>query len=406
MFGQDLSSEQRPVAMVRYPDILRCLRIKPRPLRAGTAPLTKDFPMFGFDLRTAKIVWTIFLVALLLFIAYTISSTVLVVVFAIFFSYLIYPLIELAERFRPPRLPRTASIGLVFFLVVVLVAVVGTVMGARIQDEAILLSQQLPEWLKGKSFIDRIPLPGFMEPLRARILGFIQGQMAAGTDQAMPFAKQFGVGVMHAASNLIYLVLVPILSFLLIKEAPDMRAEILSWLSRPDQKLWSGIVDDLDVLLSRYVRALLLLSIATLICYSIAFSLLGVPYALLLAGAAAILEFIPFAGPLAAVVIAIVVAGFGGYEHLLWLLSFIIVYRLFQDYVLNPYLMSEGVEVSPLMVIVGLLAGDQLGGVAGIFLSVPVMAAMKIVFVRARAANRVRRIAADAAQKLPPTAPL
>jgi predicted PurR-regulated permease PerM len=175
-----------------------------------------------------------------------------------------------------------------------------------------------------------------------------------------------------------------------------MRKEVLSWLGSPHKRLWSGIVDDLDVLLSRYVRALLLLSIATLICYSIAFSLLGVPYALLLASVAAVLEFIPFAGPLAAIVIALAVAGFSGFAHLLWLFCFIIVYRLFQDYVLNPYLMSEGVEVSPFLVIVGLLAGDQLGGVAGIFLSVPTMAALKIILVRARAAGKIEA-AADSA---------
>lgn len=55
---------------------------------------------------------------------------------------------------------------------------------------------------------------------------------------------------------------------------------------------------------------------------------------------------------------------------------------------LSPILMSEGVEVSPLLVIVGLLAGDQLGGVAGIFLSVPVIAALKIVFARASTSRR------------------
>ena len=78
------------------------------------------------------------------------------------------------------------------------------------------------------------------------------------------------------------------------------------------------------------------------------------------------------------------VAVFSGYPHLLWLVIFIGLYRLFQDYVLNPYLMSEGVEVSPFLVIVGLLAGDQLGGVAGIFLAVPVIATLKIVIGRAR----------------------
>jgi len=120
--------------------------------------------------------------------------------------------------------------------------------------------------------------------------------------------------------------------------------------------------------------------------------------AVVLAGAAALLEFIPFAGPLAAAILAVVVAGFSGFDHVFWLIGFIAAYRLFQDYVLNPYLMSEGVEVSPLMVIVGLLAGDQLGGVVGIFLSVPVMAAIKIVFVRARAALQLRHDAMEKAE--------
>ncbi|WP_394780567.1 AI-2E family transporter [Undibacterium sp.] len=344
--------------------------------------------MLGFDIRVAKITWTVFLVAFLLFIIYIVSSTLLVVVFSIFFSYLIYPLVQLVERYRPARIPRTASIALVFVLVVAIVAVAGSIFGSQIQDQAIKLSQQIPELLDAKNVSDRIPLPDFMEPLRQRVLDFVRGQVVNNVDQAMPLARNFGVSVMHAASNLIYLILVPVLSFLLIKEAPAIREELLSWLNYANKRMWSGIIKDLDVLLSKYVRALLLLSIATLFSYGIVFSVLGVPYALLLASIAAVLEFIPFAGPLAAVAIAVAVSAFSGYPHLVWLLGFIFAYRMFQDYVLNPMLMSEGVEVSPLLVIVGLLAGDQLGGVVGIFLSVPVIAALKIIFVRASASRR------------------
>ena len=375
------------------------------------------FFMLGFDLRIARIVWTVALVALLFFITYTVSSTLLVLVFSVFFSYLVYPLVEQMERVRPRRVPRTVSIAVVFALVLAIVAAVAAVFGSRIQEEALHLSEQLPALLRSNDVVARIPLPGFAEPVRERILGFLRDQLANGTDQAMPLAKQFGVGVMHAASNLIYLVLVPIISFLLIKDAPAIRDEMLSWMNGGNRRLWNNIIKDLDVLLSRYVRALLFLSIATLVAYSIAFSLMGVPYAMLLAGLAAVLEFIPFAGPLAASAAALLVAGFSGYPHLLWLVGFIVAYRLFQDYVLNPYLMSEGVEVSPLMVILGLLAGDQLGGVAGIFLSVPVMAALKIIFTRASAARKARRAAeereaqaaADALEKAalaaPPQAP-
>jgi predicted PurR-regulated permease PerM len=339
--------------------------------------------MLGFDVCTARKVWTASLIALLFLVIYVASSTLLVVVFAVFFSYLVYPMVDLLERVRPRRVPRVASIALVFVVVVAIIAVVGSLFGVRLQDEATRLLAQLPALMKS-DVPNRFPLPHFLEPLRERIVDFVRGQIEAGSDKAVPVARSVGLGVVHAASNLIYLVLVPILSFLLIKEGPQMRDALLQLLAPRHRTLWEAIVTDLNVLLSRYVRALLFLSLATLTSYGVAFSLMGVPYAFLLAVSAGLLEFVPFAGPLAAVALALVVAGFGGYPHLLGLVIFIGLYRLFQDYVLNPYLMSEGVEVSPFLVIVGLLAGDQLGGVAGIFLAVPVIATLKIVLGRAR----------------------
>ena len=350
--------------------------------------------MLGFDSRTAKVVWTAALMMLLFYAVYLSATTIIVVIFAVFFSYVLFPLVELTQRWLPRRVPRTVAIGLVFLVVIGLAGTAVGLFGSQIESEAVALSQKLPTQINAEDVSNKIPLPGFIEPMRERILSFVRAQIAAGTDQAVPLAKQFGEGLMHAAGNLIYVVLIPVLSFLLIKQAPEMRREFLSGMASTNKTLWRGIIDDLDVLLSKYVRALLLLSLATLVAYSIAFSLLGVPYALLLAGISALLEFIPFAGPLGAIVITLAIALLSGHEHMLWLAGFFLAYRLFQDYVINPMLMSEGVEVSPLLVIIGLLAGDQLGGVVGIFLSVPVMAAAKIVAVRIMAARAKAKAAA------------
>ena len=67
------------------------------------------------------------------------------------------------------------------------------------------------------------------------------------------------------------------------------------------------------------------------------------------------------------------------------MVGFFLVYRVFQDYVLSPYLMSGGIGVHPALVIFGLLAGEQLGGVAGIFLSIPAIAALIILEKNIRA---------------------
>jgi predicted PurR-regulated permease PerM len=122
------------------------------------------------------------------------------------------------------------------------------------------------------------------------------------------------------------------------------------------------------------VKALALLSIATFTAYSIVFALMGLSYALFLAATAAVLELVPLAGPLLALVAALVVAMATGYEHFWWIVAFGAAYRLFQDYVLSPALMSGRVEVHPLLVLLGIVGGEQIGGVVGMFLAVPVIA--------------------------------
>ncbi|MEO8628468.1 MAG: AI-2E family transporter [Betaproteobacteria bacterium] len=339
--------------------------------------------MLGFDRRAAQFAWTVSLVALALYAIYAVRKTLFIFVLAVFFSYMVYPLVRYLHRFTPRRVSHTVSTIVVFMLIVGCIIGLGFLVGPSIVEQAAHLTEQLPALARDTHITDRLPLPHWLEPYRARVLDLVRSQVESGTSYALPMARQFGQGVVLVASNALYIVLIPILAFLLIKDGAGLRDQFLRWIpSERYTTVSAAIVDDLDALLGRYIRALLILALATIVVYSTFFSLVGVPYGLLLASIAGALEFIPVIGPLAAAIICIVVAGLSGYDHLLWLVGFIVLYRVFQDYVLNPYLMSDGVEISPLIVLFGLLAGEELAGVAGIFLSVPVLAAAKIVIFR------------------------
>lgn len=351
--------------------------------------------MLGFDRRAARAAWTVALIAGLLFATYEIRRTAFVFVLAIFFSYMVSPLIEWVEKrfvrhFKSPaRLHLTATILVFVVLIAVIVGLVALA-GPPVAAQASKLAEQLPALTQDSSFIDRLPLPHFVEPYRARVADFVREHLASGTAAAVPLARQVGVTVLSFAGNLVFVVLIPILAFLFIKDASDMKKRYLEWADdRRDPRMWRGFANDVDTLLGSYIRALLLLALATLIFYSIFLTVVGAPYGLLLAVTAGVLEFIPVIGPVAAGVTILIVAGLSGYSHLLLLLGFLVFYRLFQDYVLNPYLMSDGVSLPPLMVLFGLLAGEELGGVVGIFLSVPVLATARIAYKRiAQAMNR------------------
>ncbi len=113
----------------------------------------------------------------------------------------------------------------------------------------------------------------------------------------------------------------------------------------------------------------------------------GAPYAVLLAVLAGLGEFLPAVGPLASGILVLLVSGLAGYSHLLLYAIFWVLFRMFQDYVISPYLMAKGVKLHPLLVLFGVLAGERIAGVFGMFFSVPVIATLRVVFIRLQRAR-------------------
>jgi predicted PurR-regulated permease PerM len=350
--------------------------------------------MLGFDVRTARATWTVALVVLALYATYSIRRRLFVFVLAVFFSYMLAPLVRRLRQHAPKRLSHTASTAIIFGLLILAIAALLAVVVPPIVDQAARLSEQLPQLVHGSNVIDRLPLPDWLRPYRDRIVEFVRENLASGSAAAVPLARQVAHVVILVAANMLFVVLIPILAFLMITDGATMRARYLQWAAgRVHAPFWRHLIDDLDLMLGRYMRALLVLSLAATVAYAIAFSIVGMPFGLLLAVVAGCLEVIPVAGPLAAAVFAMVVAALTGFNHL-WLLAlFLVVYRLFQDYVLNPILMSGGVAVPPLLVLFGLLAGEELGGIVGIFLAIPVLAVVRIVAIRLAHEARARRTA-------------
>jgi predicted PurR-regulated permease PerM len=200
----------------------------------------------------------------------------------------------------------------------------------------------------------------------------------------MPVLKRIGGQLFRYAGHLVFIVLIPILSFLFTRYGSSMRAGLYEWLDGVNRGFWRNVICDLDKFIAHYVRAVLLMSLATFLAYGGFLSLVRVRYGLVLAGTAGLLELIPLVGPLTAAVLVLGMAVFSGFPHLLWLVLFLICYRLFQDYVLNPLLMSSAAQLNPVAVIFGVLAGEQLAGVPGVLLAIPVLGTVKIFAIRSR----------------------
>jgi len=345
--------------------------------------------MLGIDPRAARTAWTVFLVALVIAAAYAIRETLVVFMVALLFAYLLMPVVGLVTRFTPARVSINVALAIVYLVLIGAMVALAFTIGSRIADEANTLANKLPELLKNRKWIDTLPLPAVLEPVRAKIAQTLQSELDNGGKNILPYVKSLGGQIISGARYIVYIVLVPILAFFFLKDGHAMREDIVQRLTVGKQRVMvDGILEDINLLLGQYIRALVFLSLSSFVGYGLFLSLTGASYFLLLAGIAAICEFLPVVGPASAGLVVLLVTGLSGYQHLVPFLIFWLVFRLFQDYVVAPYLMGKGVEMNPMLVLFGVLAGEQIAGVTGMFFSIPVLATLRVLLLRLR---RVRR---------------
>jgi len=111
------------------------------------------------------------------------------------------------------------------------------------------------------------------------------------------------------------------------------------------------------------------------------FAVIGLKYALLLGILAGIFEFVPLLGPVTIGIVATLTAvGSDRPIHAVYVASFLIVLRLLQDYVLYPRIVRGGIHMHPLAIILSVLAGEQVAGIPGVFLSIPIVAVLTVFY--------------------------
>jgi predicted PurR-regulated permease PerM len=140
-------------------------------------------------------------------------------------------------------------------------------------------------------------------------------------------------------------------------------------------------LNDVSETMAGYIRAQLLACLIVGVVVGVGLWLLGLPYPLVFGVGAGLFEFVPLVGPISLGAVAMLVASFHSWRNALLVFAFLAIYRVIHDYAIYPRLISRGVEVHPIVVILAVLSGAELGGVVGVFLSVPV-AALLIVCLR------------------------
>jgi predicted PurR-regulated permease PerM len=339
--------------------------------------------MLGIERSAARYTWTAAVVLLFLWLVYQLRSTLLIFALALLFAYLLSPLVDLLDRAIPRKGTRTLALGLAYAIFIGAVVLVAVQIGTRVVAQAETLSRRLPDMMTKLEQPSPIAPEG-VNSLKAQLVSRLRSDWAQRSGDIMRELPSAGLKFLSVASNLIYVVIVPVLAFFFLKDGDLIRSQMLELLDAgPLRGVVESVMSDIHLLLAHYMRALVLLSLATFTSYTITFSIMGVPFGVLLAVVAMALEFIPMIGPLTAVAIILLVTLISG-VHFWTVCIFLVAWRMFTDYFLSVRLMGQGVQLHPLLVLLGVFGGAEVAGVAGSFLSVPVLAMARILYVRTR----------------------
>ena len=317
------------------------------------------------------------------------SGVVLLLFFALLLASALAPLVD---RLRN-RLPvgRGASLLLVYmaFFTVVVVGALLLVPGviAQVGDVAAALPGALQRLRDASQRLE----PAALRSSLGAILDAAQAALRPGPPPVAGQVVETGLAV---ANVVVSITTVLALVYFWMTERARLQRFILSF-APPERRAgaregWNEV----ELRLGNWVRGQLTLMAALTVMTGFAYTVLGLPAALLLALIAGLAEVVPIVGPALGVGPAILVAVSLKPDVLPWVVIAYVVIQVIEGNVLVPIVMRNAIGVSPLLIILSLLAGSALGGFAGALVAVPVAAAVEAILERLQ--DREVPIAQDA----------
>lgn len=344
----------------------------------------KKIPIW--DQKIACALATILVFAIVGAFCYAAWKILVAFLFAIFVAYLLDPLVSFVEKKK--RLSggsRSRAIAIVYLSLGILIAVLAILAGPKLVSEGRRLTGVLPVWVDQFTTGKIAWQIGIKHGWSINTQQQVQQWLMEHRQEIMKWAEHVGSYAAVLVVNTVWLILVPILAVFFLRDGRSFADNLIDVFDRRRQRQFlSALLNDLDIMLAKYIRSQLVLAGLTMVAFTSALSLMRLPYSVVLGVTAGVLEFIPLAGPLAAASLIVAVAFFTGYSHIIIVLLFLGIWRLLQDYVAAPRIMGKSVELHPLAALFAILSGAEIAGVIGVYLSIPIAATLRIFWRRWR----------------------
>lgn len=338
--------------------------------------------------KRKRLILIIAVSALLLWVLYVARQALLPFIGGIIAGYIILPLVNFLDRhivaaLRHPRISRALAIFIVYLLVALIIGIIFAFLIPTLNRQFSSLQRSMPvlinravdlltDWLG--QYQDRIPIN--LEQVIADNVTRLSAQIGQTVQEGV---KQTLAVVTTTISFIVGIAIIPIWLFYVLLDERKAKKAVLSLVPRDNRQDARNIYVIVDSVLGAYLRGQLILGVSIGIMSTVALIVIGVEPALLLGIMAGFLEMLPYIGPLLALIIAGFIALIQAPIKLLWtVIAFLIIQQL-EGNLLVPQIAGNSVRVHPALIMLLILIGNELAGIWGMLLIVPLTAVIRDV---------------------------
>jgi len=294
----------------------------------------------------------------------------------------------LVDRLEVRGLRRTPAVIMVFSVILLLLGFLLILLVPLVEAQIGVLLQKLPgyvDWWRSH-LVPRLEalLPvetaGFDITLVQQSLTKHWREAGGVVASVLSSVSGSGLALLGWLANL---VLVPVLTFYLLRDWDQLVAGVHALLPRQSEASLSLLARESDEVLGAFLRGQLMVMTALGVIYTTGLWFVGLDLALLIGMFAGIVSFVPYLGLIVGILIAGIasILQFQGFAELPWVILVFVVGQALEGTVLTPRLVGERIGLHPVAVIFAVMAGGQLYGFMGILVALPI-AAVAMVLIR------------------------
>lgn len=346
-------------------------------------------PFFKYAAGTIFVLIIIFLLGKIDYFLWPIRALVATIFFPVLIAgilyYILRPLVRLVSR----SLPKTASIIIIFAVVLGLGYLGFNAIGNLIGSQVTELSENLPAKMEDLSdetekVVEKNNMGMFSyDQVKNKALKFLETILSGAGENVM---KVFST----ITSIVTVMVVVPFILFYFLKDDHKLRPFLLKYLPDKHEEEGNKILGDIDKTLFSYVTGQFIVAVADGVLMYFGYKIIGLEYALTLAFFAMFLTVVPFLGPVLGIIPAIFIGLLQGPGMVLKIILVLIAVQLLESNLVSPHVMGKRLNLHPLTVIIILMAAGSIYGFIGILIAIPFYSVVKVLVKDFRRFYRLR----------------